>query len=527
MKTIYSITMVKNEIDIIETFIRYNLNFLDKMVILDNGSTDGTLEVILELIREGLPIDLVFDHNPAYIQAEIITSLMYDTIEKYNPDFILPLDADEFITTYKNVDIKKMIASFPEDSLTYLSWVTYVPTFKDNLDETNILRRIRYRRSVQHNYDEKVMIPAVLANKQKVTIKQGSHDLNKIDGVTWKKHSVKTISLAHYPVRSVHQMKSKYLVGWLANLARPEQVLFDWYYYYNIIKGGKDFTVKDLTLLALYYDVIDKNQEIGVIEDPINLKGLNDMSLRYSQQFSIDVMRNILNYTENLAREYSLLRHQVDDKELKEYITDEMILPRIKDFLLIEGWLSVKEACELYRTARSLSAKKLSVAEIGSWLGRSSYVLTRAIEDKHDSCLHCIDAFDGSGDATSKELYREEQKKLGGDNPLLKKFKINMKKAGVLSHIKIHKGYSFNVSKKFETKLDFLFIDGNHDYESVLKDYLQWSPLIKKGGYIAFHDVGSSHTIGPKQVVEQKIVGNPMWINQKLVDELYVAQKAE
>jgi predicted O-methyltransferase YrrM len=527
MKTIYSITMVKNEIDIIEIFIRYNLNFLDKMMILDNGSTDGTLEIILELIREGLPIDLAFDHNPAYIQAEIITSLMYNTIEKYNPDFILPLDADEFIATYKNVDIKKTIAGFPEDSLTYLSWITYVPTVKDNLDETNILRRISHRRSVQHNYDEKVLIPTALAKKQKVMIKQGSHDLKKIDGVTWKKNSIETLSLAHYPVRSVDQMKSKYLVGWLANLARPEQVLFDWYYYYNIIKGGKDFTVKDLTFLALYYDVIDKDQEIGVIEDPIDLKSLNDMNLRYSQHFSIDVTKNILNYTENLAREYSLLRHQVDDKEPEEYVTDEKILSRIKDFLLIEGWLSVREACELYRTARLSIGENLSVAEIGSWLGRSSYVLARAIEDKRGSCLHCIDAFDGAGDAASEELYHEERKKIGGDNPLLMKFKSNMEKAGVLPRIKVHKGYSFDVINKFEAKLDLLFIDGNHDYQSVLKDYMEWSPLIKKGGHIAFHDVGSSHTVGPKQVVEQNIVGNPMWINQKLVDELYVAQKAE
>ena len=39
-----------------------------------------------------------------------------------------------------------------------------------------------------------------------------------------------------------------------------------------------------------------------------------------------------------------------------------------------------------------------------------------------------------------------------------------------------------------ESSVDFLFIDGNHSYEQVLADYLMYSPLVKRGGIIAFHD---------------------------------------
>lgn len=38
-------------------------------------------------------------------------------------------------------------------------------------------------------------------------------------------------------------------------------------------------------------------------------------------------------------------------------------------------------------------------------------------------------------------------------------------------------------------KLDFLFIDGDHRYEAVKSDYLAYSPLVAKGGLIAFHDI--------------------------------------
>jgi predicted O-methyltransferase YrrM len=40
-----------------------------------------------------------------------------------------------------------------------------------------------------------------------------------------------------------------------------------------------------------------------------------------------------------------------------------------------------------------------------------------------------------------------------------------------------------------EQFLDFLFIDGDHTYDGVKNDYLLYSPLVNKGGIIAFHDI--------------------------------------
>lgn len=38
-------------------------------------------------------------------------------------------------------------------------------------------------------------------------------------------------------------------------------------------------------------------------------------------------------------------------------------------------------------------------------------------------------------------------------------------------------------------KVDFLFIDGDHSYEGVKKDFNMYSSLVRKGGIIAFHDI--------------------------------------
>jgi len=46
--------------------------------------------------------------------------------------------------------------------------------------------------------------------------------------------------------------------------------------------------------------------------------------------------------------------------------------------------------------------------------------------------------------------------------------------------------------------LDLLFIDGDHTYEGVKKDYELYSPIVRKGGLVAFHDIceGPAENVG-------------------------------
>jgi len=47
-------------------------------------------------------------------------------------------------------------------------------------------------------------------------------------------------------------------------------------------------------------------------------------------------------------------------------------------------------------------------------------------------------------------------------------------------------------------KVDFLFIDGDHTYEGVKRDFEMYSPLVREGGIVAFHDIvpGPSEYVG-------------------------------
>jgi hypothetical protein len=48
--------------------------------------------------------------------------------------------------------------------------------------------------------------------------------------------------------------------------------------------------------------------------------------------------------------------------------------------------------------------------------------------------------------------------------------------------------YSFNVAPKWKGPIEVLFIDGDHTYDAVKKDFEDWYPLVNKGGTIMIHD---------------------------------------
>jgi len=69
--------------------------------------------------------------------------------------------------------------------------------------------------------------------------------------------------------------------------------------------------------------------------------------------------------------------------------------------------------------------------------------------------------------------------------------------------------YSFNISFE-ENYFDFIFIDGDHNYQAVKSDYEQYVKYLKQGGLIFFHDSrmnrgGANFHIGSSKFVDELI----------------------
>lgn len=95
---IYGICLVKNEDDIISQALSHAVNFCDKVIVLDNGSTDETWAIVQSLAK----------HNPQQIipfgQAKVpfrngLRSLVYNEFHHTlsDEDWWLRLDGDEFL----------------------------------------------------------------------------------------------------------------------------------------------------------------------------------------------------------------------------------------------------------------------------------------------------------------------------------------------------------------------------------------------------------------------------------------------
>lgn len=92
--SVWGIAMVKDERDVIAGTIEHLLGQgVDRLLVADNGSGDGTLEWLRE--RAGTaPLTVVRDREPAYYQAQKMTRLAHWAASR-GADWIVPFDADE------------------------------------------------------------------------------------------------------------------------------------------------------------------------------------------------------------------------------------------------------------------------------------------------------------------------------------------------------------------------------------------------------------------------------------------------
>ncbi len=119
------------------------------------------------------------------------------------------------------------------------------------------------------------------------------------------------------------------------------------------------------------------------------------------------------------------------------------------------------------------------IVEIGAAYGASSLVFL--VNKKEHTKLYSIDPFivDSMGPFQATKEKCERGVKTGLAD-------IGLSTQADRWHL--ISDYSYNVVNNFKEKIDVIFIDGDHTYEAVKKDFEDWFPLVKKGGFILFHD---------------------------------------
>ncbi len=119
------------------------------------------------------------------------------------------------------------------------------------------------------------------------------------------------------------------------------------------------------------------------------------------------------------------------------------------------------------------------IVELGSCWGRSACYMAAGLQEVHRTArIYCVDLWD-LGVTTPNRHHSP------GAFP---QFERNLKSCGLWSYIHAIKSDTIDAARGWEKPIDLLFIDAGHKFDEVLGDYLSWSPFVKPGGVLAFHD---------------------------------------
>lgn len=148
----------------------------------------------------------------------------------------------------------------------------------------------------------------------------------------------------------------------------------------------------------------------------------------------------------------------------------------------IEGWMHPDELHWLAEQA----IDRAVIVEMGSWKGRSTKALAMATKGR----VYAVDHWKGSSnpeDATTVEIKKR------GPNVIFNEFSNNL--AGEIKLKKVIPIYADSdegartIRQMHPEGVDMVFIDGDHEYESVRRDLRSFMPLLKPGGLLCGHDL--------------------------------------
>jgi len=184
------------------------------------------------------------------------------------------------------------------------------------------------------------------------------------------------------------------------------------------------------------------------------------------------------------------------------------------DVAKVGGWLTESEGIFLYQIAKKVSPQN-TIVEIGSWKGKSTICLGKGTQDGNKAKIYAVDPHIGSS----------EHRKMFGNADTYQEFIQNIQNADIAQYIEPIRKTSENASNDFQEPIEFLFVDGAHEFKFVQLDIKLWFSKVKDGGIIAFHDTWGFP--GPNLATAILLLTSPQIKNPKLIDTITYFRKVK
>src|ERR1700741_1198662 len=119
--------------------------------------------------------------------------------------------------------------------------------------------------------------------------------------------------------------------------------------------------------------------------------------------------------------------------------------------------------------------------DLGCFIGGFTQLMASAAKERNGK-VYSIDLYKGTKmglDFCNEHL----------NFPCKEYFIENMNDVGLMDVIELNEGCSWEFADRFsDESVDFIWLDADHHYESVIKEINAWWPKLKNGGIMAGHD---------------------------------------
>jgi FkbM family methyltransferase len=381
---IAGISIVKNECDIIEVFIRRNWLLLDFLFVVDNISEDSTMEILALLCKEQpsrLKAISAFYLN--HQQEQMMTSIIHTLAVDGDFDILFPLDADEILRAPNRESLEKELLELPLGTIGALESKTYVPTFDQNAKEVDPTRRICKRRKNEPLIVHKVVIPSYLAATPGFRIEKGNHNAT-IDKQTLTAEVLQKCWLAHFPVRSSEQIASKALLGEWALRGKATRTAFEGYHWQRLAQQlviDSHLTPSQLEQIGCDYAKLDNdNTVVELIED--SLPSYPEISIQYPEKINIDLLARIVHFSDMLTSRLACTPFESEEMRISKtsfgWLAHHMSDTVIGQSIALYGEWAAEELDLLIQ----LSKPGDNVIDVGANIGTHSIPLAKAVGPK-------------------------------------------------------------------------------------------------------------------------------------------------
>lgn len=206
---------------------------------------------------------------------------------------------------------------------------------------------------------------------------------------------------------------------------------------------------------------------------------------------SIDMLKKIFN--RGLGYVGYELRRKVRFGE------DTRLVPTTSDFKeyfdKTQGMTSFEEASLLYQLAKE--TKSGCIVEVGSYRGRSTVALGRGSFDGSKAPVFAIEPHEVFHGVLGGQFGPEDRKA----------FYQAMLDTASYQIVRLINLSSEVVAPGWSRPIGLLWIDGDHSYEGVKRDFESWAPHLTENAIVAFDD-SLDPSIGPSQLVAELLAAN-------------------